>query len=403
MRILFIHNHYRSGQPSGENQVYALERALLESRGHRVAEFERHSDDLTNQGMLGVMRGAVATPWNPFSARRLRALLADFQPDIVHAHNTFPLISPAIFATAKGFPRVFTLHNYRLFCAAGVVSRNGTVCTLCLDRQSAYPALRYGCYRNSRVATLPLFGNITLHHWLGTWRNQVESFIVLSEFQKRVMTAAGLPAERLHVKPNFFPGSPIVVPWEDRRQRVVFVGRLSEEKGVADLIDAWQRWGMDAPELLVVGDGPLRGRLEYLARSTRVSSIRFIGQISFEATLRLIGESRLMVLPSRWFEVFGMVLIEAFAHGTPAVVSNLGSLPDLVSEGNGAVFQPGDSLDLLRCVQDLWQDEDRLERMGVAARRMFEKRFTEEANYSRLMEIYTLAITLARNAENRNI
>jgi glycosyltransferase involved in cell wall biosynthesis len=397
MKILLVHNHYGSASPSGENSVFEMERAMLERHGHEVQAFERHSDEIRTQGVRGLLAGALATPWNPFAVRAMRKALAQFRPDVIHAHNTFPLISPAIFPAARGVGRVLTLHNYRLFCPAAIPMRDGRVCTDCLDNHSVMPALRYGCYRGSRVATLPMAANVALQRKRGTWRRDVEAFIALTEFQKDRMVQAGLPVDKVFVKPNFYAGDPAIVPIDERPNRVVFVGRLSAEKGVGDLLTAWLKWGPRAPELMIIGDGPLREAL--VARAANAVNIRFCGQLSGDQAKREIGVARLIILPSRWFEGFPMVLREAFALGTPSLVSNLGPLPSLVAQGQGAVFQGGDAEDLGQKAKALWADNAKLNSMSKSASAAFKKSYTEEVNSLKLMDIYNSAIALSRVAE----
>jgi glycosyltransferase involved in cell wall biosynthesis len=394
MRILLLHNFYRSGAPSGENQVFEMERDLLEGHGHQVEVLTRHSDEIAGQGFRGAIKGAASTPWNAFSARALRKRIATFDPEVVHAHNTFPLLSPAVFPAAKGTARVLGLANYRLFCAAGFPMRNEGVCTECLSRRSSLPAMKYGCYRGSRVATAPLAASIALHRLRGTWHTDVEAFIALSEFQRKLMVDTGLPAERVHVKPNFHPGSPQVLPWYERADRVVFVGRLSAEKGVRALLRAWALWGERAPPLRIIGDGELRQELEKLSHGLPVE---FVGQLRPEETHAEIGQARLLVLPSEWYETFGLVVIEGFARGTPAAVSNIGPLPDLLRDPeSGCVFEPGDAESLLHAVRRGWENPALLERWGQGARAAFEAKYTEDANYTMLMEIYEQAIERAK-------
>ena len=166
-----------------------------------------------------------------------------FSPDIVHIHNTFPLISPAIFyALDSRMPRVLTLHNYRLFCPAGLPLRSGNICTTCIERRNTLPSVIHGCYRDSSIATIPLAISVELHRSLGTWKNQVDRFITFSDFQMQKMISAGLPSEKIMIKPNFFPGNPVVVPWKNRGDYIVFVGRLSPEKGICNLVRAWKIW-----------------------------------------------------------------------------------------------------------------------------------------------------------------
>lgn len=396
MKILLAHNFYGSGAPSGENQVYEAEKALLQSRGHEVAEFTRHSDEIRGQGLWGAIKGAAATPWNPWAVRAIRQMVAYFRPDVVHVHNTFPLLSPAIFhaLAGTGVARVLTLHNYRLFCPAAIPMRAGKVCTDCLDRRSVLPALQHGCYRNSRLATVPLALNVALHRAAGTWTKEVDAFIALTEFQRQRVVDAGLPASLVHVKPNFYPGNPVVVPWAQRQPYIVFAGRLSAEKGVATLLRAWQQWGAKAPELRVLGGGELRGELERMAAGLQV---RFLGQLSAAEAQQQIAEASLLALPSECFEGFPMVVREAFAFGTPVAVSDLGALPSIVQHGeSGVVFKAANPASLQQELRQAWCTPGLLEKLGRGARAAFDANYTEDANYRTMMKIYVNA--LKRNA-----
>lgn len=398
MNILLVHNFYGSSAPSGENQVFELERTMLERHGHDVRTFIRRSDEVRSAGVLGLLKGAAVTPWNPFTPGRVRRALTDSPRDVVHVHNTFPLISPAVFHEVRGrAARVLTLHNYRLFCSAAFPLRDGRTCTECLDARSVLPALRHrGCYRGSRLATLPLALGVALHRALGTWEHHVEAFIVFSEFQRDLMVRAGLPANRVWVKPNFYPGNPMVTPWSDRADCVVFAGRISEEKGLAYLLEAWLAWGADAPELRILGHGPLRSALESRVRARGCGRVTFLGQVGPAVAEAEIARARLLVLPSIGFEGFPMVLREAFAFGTPAAVSNVGPLPSIVDHGRtGVLFAPGDPRALLETVRSVWGSPG-LRRMGTAARSEFEKRYSEEANHRQLMAIYDHAIEAQR-------
>lgn len=374
------------------------ERAMLQGRGHELTEVFRFSDEILNEGLKGTLKGALSTPWNPFSARKVRREVDNFLPDVVHVHNTFPLLSPSIFhSIGSRAARVLTLHNYRLFCPAAIPMRNGKVCTQCLDRQAVWPALKYGCYRNSRLATLPLALNVSLHRGLKTWANHVDAFIALTEFQREKVIEAGLPARLVHVKPNFYPEKPVVIPQNERKSCVVFAGRLTAEKGVESLIRAWLEWGREAPELRIVGDGNLRIALERLAASNPEVAVRFLGQLSSASVQQEIASAALLVSPSECFEGFPMVLAEAFALGTPVAVSKIGPLPSIVKEGeNGAVFSPGDHLSLLRVVKQIWETEGALEKLAVGARQAFESKYTEQKNYHLLMDIYQNAMDVNR-------
>lgn len=395
MRILLVHNYYGSESPSGENRAFDSERELLESRGHDVLVFSRHSDEIRASGVVGLVRGGLATPWNFATIRDVTRLAERFRPEIVHVHNTFPLISPSVFYAKLGAARVQTLHNFRIFCAAGIPMRNGIVCMECLIKRNSLAALRHACYRRSRLATFPIAAGIELHRSLGTWSRAVEATIALTEYHRREMVAAGLPENQVWVKPNFYSGEVTPDSWSSRDRRVVYVGRLSEEKGIRCLIDAWISWGRESPELLVVGDGPLREEMERAVRNANSTRITFVGQVESKDAQQYIARSKLLVVPSTCIEGFPLVVAEALALGTPTLVSDLGALPSLVS-GAGATFRSGDKEHLVEQARLLTSDERRLSEMGSAARRRYEDHYSKGAVYETQMRVYAAAIASKR-------
>lgn len=307
MRIMLVHNYYGSSAPSGENKVFEAERAMLEKHGHKVAAYTRHSDEIRNGSAIarlwGQIKGAMCTIGNPFAALAVAKMCREFKPDIVHFHNTFPLISPlAVRAASKYAPVIMTLHNYRATCAAGVPTRDGKVCAQCLDKRCAWDGVRYRCYRGSFFATLPLAINIALYRKrLPKW---VSRFIVLSEFQKRKMVEYGWPKEKFAVKGNFVDRIGCVECVE-KKDQIVYVGRLSKEKGVKTLIKSFK----------MISNG---------------GGVIFLGNRNVEEVRRLMRESKLAILPSEWWETFGLTVIESMSEGTPVVVSNLGALSEIV-------------------------------------------------------------------------
>ena len=404
MKVLLAHNFYGSTAPSGENSVYLAEKELLKSHEHSVIEFTRYSDEIRNRGFVGKLQGGLATPWNPFTAKKIRQLLKTEKPDILHVHNTFPLLSPSIFHAVKELPTatVFTLHNYRIFCAAAIPMRNNLSCTECLERQSILPALKYGCYRGSRFATPPLAIMVWLHRGLETWSRLIDAFIVLTEFQKEKMVEAGLPAEVVHVKPHFYPGPPLPLPWREREEKIVFVGRMGKEKGIHGLIEAWRLWGELAPKLEMIGEGPEWRRIRELVRGKKLEDkITFLGQLPFSKGQELLAKAKLLVLPSLCFEGFPMVIREAFALGVPVAASRIGAIPFIINdETNGVLFKPGNTTDLLNVIRSLWGNAEKMTSMAEAARKEFETKYTSDKNYDMLMEIYRAAIKIHKKRQS---
>lgn len=398
MRVLLVHNRYRSSTPSGENRVFEAERDLLAAAGHVVETWTRDNDEIATSPLRTVLSATLLAAHNPASAAAFRRHARAFRPDVVHVHNTFPLISPAILPVAgeTGAAVVATLHNYRLVCAQGGYLRGQRLCTECLDRSSSLPAIAHGCYRG-HLASVPVAAGIAWHRRAKTWSRYPHALIALTEFQKSMVVRAGIPASRLHVKSNF-SGDGESTPWADRQDSVVFVGRVSPEKGVDTLIEAWNLLGKDAPPLRVVGAGEslatLRARVAELGLSGR---IRFDGQLAHADAMRVLADARLLVFPSRWYEPFGMALVEAYARGVPVLASRLGSLPDLVPEGVcGALFEPGRAESLAQTLRALWASPARLESMSATARRIWAERYTPAANLARLESIYVQAAEAAR-------
>ena len=413
MRILLIHNYYGSSAPSGENKVFDAEKAMLAKHGHEVAVYTRHSDEIrgTVWKLWGMVKGALCTVGNPFAAREVAKKCREFKPDVVHFHNTFPLISSlAVRAASKYAPVVMTLHNYRAACAAGVPTRDGKVCSLCLDKKCVMDGIKHRCYRGSLAATLPLAINIAFYRErLPRW---VTRFIVLSEFQKRKMVEYGWPEDKIVVKGNFISRVERV-EHVDKKDHIVYVGRLSKEKGVDTLIRAFgglvsnaeKRRGRVAEpsdktfsaslplcfsalknlKLVIVGDGVDRAELEEQAKGLPVE---FLGQQNHAQTLQFMAESLCVVQPSACWETFGLAAAEAMSVGTPSVVANVGGLPDIVQGGRfGEVFESGDPESCAVAIKRLLSRPD-YEEICKNAPQEAHAKYSEDANYKRLMEIY---------------
>jgi glycosyltransferase involved in cell wall biosynthesis len=381
VKALLVHNHYQ--HEGGEDRVFAVEGALLASRGHEVVRYEDDNDRIEEMGRV---RAAASAFWNPSAYRELRRRIRDERPDVVHFHNTFPLISPAAYyaARAEGVPTVQTLHNYRLMCLMGMAHREGRPCEDCFGRAVAWPGVLHGCYRGSRAGSAVVAGMVASHRFVGTWRDQVDRYIALSEFARDKFVAQGLPAEKIRVKPNYFDPDPGV--GEGRGDYLLFAGRLVPEKGVETLLEAWK--ALDgAAGLVIVGDGPLAPLVA--AAAERDPRIRRMGWMSREELMALMGEALAVVVPSVCYESFPLVLVESFATGTPVLASDLGSLPEIVEHGRtGLLHRPGDARALAEAVQRVVSRPDERAAMRRAARSAYETRYTAGVNYHQLMEIY---------------
>ena len=386
--IVAVHNRYLL--PGGEDEVFAAETALLERNGHCVIRYAISNEQVKERGRIGLALGAV---WSGDSYRRLRRLFRDSGAGIAHFHNIVPQISPAGYyaARAEGLAVVQTLHNFRLVCPVGTFFRDGRVCEDCLGKHVAWPGILHGCYRSSRAATATVATMLAVHGAAGTWNRKVDLYLALTEFGKRKMIAAGLPEERIVVKPNFVATDQGVGTGSGGY--ALYAGRLSPEKGIRPLLEAWERHRPKL-ELCILGDGPLAEDVR--AAVGRVPAIRWLGWRSREDVERAFREAIVLVMPSLWYEGFPMTVIEAYAAGLPVVASNIGSLADIVADGRtGRLVPPGDAAALARAVEEIAVSPALLDRLKSGARAEYLARYTADRNYSLLMDSYQMALARA--------
>jgi len=383
MTVLLVHNHYR--QPGGEDEVFAAEGGLLQTRGYRVVRYALHNDQTARQRPWTTAGAAI---WNPAAYRAVRAVCRTERPRVAHFHNTFPLVSPAAWyaARAEGVPVVQTLHNYRLICPDALFFRHGDVCEECLGRFVPWPGIVHACYHESRPATGAVAAMLTIHRVLRTWTTVVDVYIALSDFARQKFIQGGLPAAKIMVKPNFVHPDP--GPGEGGGEYALFVGRLSTEKGTETLLAAWQQLRGKVP-LRIVGDGPLAPRVAAVAQED--NSVIWLGRQPKADVYALMKRARMLIVPSVCYENFPVVIAEAYAIGRPVLASARGSLAALVDDGRtGLHIQPGDSQDLAAKAEWAWTHPLEMARMGLEARQEFERKYTAERNYQMLSEIYSL-------------
>lgn len=389
MKVLIVHNEYR--YPGGEEVVVAQERSLLERAGHQVVSYRRtnwETESDVGLRQIGLIKTIV---WAKDSREEMARLLEREKPQVVHVHNTFMVISPSIYSACReaGVPVVQTLHNFRLFCPAAFYYRDGRVCEDCSDH-SLWRGIWHACYRESRSTTAAVALMLKFHRMSNTWNQAIEAYIALTGFARGRFIAAGLPEEKLAVKPNFMhpdPGMPTAP-----REYAMFAGRLSREKGVAILLAAWAKLRSRIP-LMIAGDGPELTALQAQAAKLGLADVRFAGRLGREQTLTAMKGARFLLFPSVWYENFPMTIVESFACGTPVIASRLGAMEEIVREGQvGWNFAVGDPDDLAEKVEQVWNNSEQARCMSRQARQEYETRYTAEKNYSLLMEIYENAI-----------
>ncbi|GAA2564916.1 glycosyltransferase [Streptomyces lienomycini] len=404
MHVLVVHNRYNSAQPSGENRVVDQEVALLRAAGHRVEVFERRSDDIAGRSLLGKVAVPLLVPWNPGVRTELAGRLRTGRPDVVHVHNVFPLLSPAVLAACADVdvPAVATLHNYTQVCPPGTLQRDGRPCAECVG-STPLPAVRHGCYRGSRLATVPLAVGLSVNR--RRWWSGVDRFFCISAAQREVLVRAGMPAGRLAVKHNFVPEP------EVRRsgpgEHLLYLGRLAEAKGIRLLMAAWDEIAADGGvgvPLVIAGTGPLER--EVTAWAAGRDDVRYAGLLDPAECGRIVARSVAVVAPSTWLEAFGLVVVEAMAAEVPAVAAGHGAFVELVEDGvSGLLHRPGEAASLAACLRRITAAPGLGREMGEAARRRYERDFSPAVGLERLVEGYRTAIAgrsaMARGGDTR--
>lgn len=398
MKILAVHNYYR--QPGGEDTAYEREVQLLRHRGHQVITYERSNSETDAMSAPAKAGLAGTTIWSQRTHKDITQLIEREQPDIAHFHNTHFLVSPAAYyaCQAAGVPVVQSLDNPRLLCPAASFYRDGHLCEDCLNKTPPWPGVLHACYRGSHSQTAVVAAMLTTHRMLGTWQKQVDAYLVATEFYRNKFIEGGLPAERLHVKPHFVDPDPSARA-NGPGDYALFIGRLDPEKGVPLLLKAWERLG-HIP-LKIRGSGQLLSAV--LSAASANPSIQLVGRLTEQQLTELIKGARFLVWPSQgYYETFGFVAAEAFACGVPVISSGMGVAKEMVNDGiNGLTFAAESADDLATKALWAWEHPHEMVAMGKAARTVYEERYTAQAIYPKLIQIYE-SVSLAKSEQLRN-
>lgn len=381
MRIVLAHNFYKVS--GGEDTVFANEASMLQANGHEVILFSKDNECINSFWVKFFT--LFSSIFSVTVYREFSNFLDKHQPDVVHVHNYFPLISPSIFYCCyfKNVPVVHTLHNFRAICPTAILAFEGRIDERSV-RGSAFWTVINRVYKNSYFGSFSLYAMVTFHKKFQTWQRCVTRFICLTEFSKRKYIEAGWPYDKLSVKPNFVNYSGMLK--SSFKKGAIYVGRLSEEKGIQILLDAW---GNISYPLTIVGDGPLK---DAILRQNN-PNVHYVGFKNPSEVIQLLESAAFIVMPSTWYEGLPMVLIEAFSVGTPAIVSNIGGMKEVVQDQySGLHFNVAESEDLLRKVNKLISDPQLLLNLSDGAKQSYFNNYDEKSNYRTLMNIYQSAI-----------
>lgn len=392
MKVLILHNHYQHA--GGEDVAVASESELLATNGHEVNVYTVSNTMVRTTWDRA--RAAWRSAYSTASRRRVAEEIQCFLPDVVHVHNFFPLLTPSVYdaCRAAGVPIVQSLHNYRLLCLNALFLREGRVCEECLGRIVPWPGVLHACYRRNRGASGVMAATQTIHRLRRTWSNRVDLYIALTEFARSKFIQGGLPGSKIVVKPNFVRFDPGV--GAGRGRYALFVGRLSPEKGLDTLLNAWELLARQIP-LKIVGDGPLADHVDAVGR--KVGGVERLGACSHERVVALMKDAWVLVFPSLCYEGFPIVIAEAYAVGLPVIATNLGSMSLLIDHGRtGLHVRPNDPPDLAAKLLWLWGRAGERDRLSRGARLEFEQKYTAGRNYEALMNIYAGVTTHSQAA-----
>jgi glycosyltransferase involved in cell wall biosynthesis len=391
IKVVHAHDYYL--QAGGEDTAFAAEVALLREHGQQVVEYVDNNERIAARSQISV---AAQTVWSWETKKKFRDLLTAEKPDVVHFHNTFPLISPSAYyaCSEAGIPVVQSLDNPRLVCPSANLYRDGHLCQDCVGKTVPWPGVVHSCYHDSSLHTAVVASMLAVHRVMGTWNSKVDVYLVATDFYRRKFIEGGLPSDKLVVKPHFISPDPGVRRDTGTGRDALFIGRLDPEKGVRTMMTAWKSL-KDIP-LDIRGSGQLEGEVrDVIQQEGLAGSVKVIGRLSREELTAKIQSSSFLVWPSEGFyETFGYVAVESFSCGVPVIASRIGVPGEIVTDGvTGLLFNPGDSLDLAAKVRWAWDHPDEMSQMGANARREYEEKYTADKNYEMLMNVYGKVIS----------
>lgn len=379
-KVLIVHNYYQI--PGGEDTVVANEKKLLEDHGHETVLYTRHNSELKTLSKIQKILLPISTVFSVQTYKEVKKIIKEQKIELVHVHNTLNMVSPSVYYAAFHchIPVVQTVHNFRLLCPGATFFRDGHVCEECLSKGLTC-AVKHKCYRGSTVQTLACVLSTWFHRTIGTYRKL--NYICLTEFNKeKILNLKQIKEEKVFVKPNFVQESESIVPYDQRKNQFIYVGRLEEIKGIEILLKAWKLLGEGAPELLMCGRGPLEEWAKNYIEENRLSNIKMLGFVENTQVRKMIGESKALILPTQVYEGFPMTIAESYACGTPVIGSDLGNTGNLIEVGKSGWKFTADSPEALA------QAVGKMKDSFLELPQEIIGKYSAESNYRKLREIY---------------
>lgn len=408
-RILIVHNEYQYA--GGEDAVVSQDARLLSEHGHSVFFYIRKNAELKNLSVIRKLQLPFTTVFSLRTLREIRELIRKEHIDIVHVHNTLPLVSYSCYFAAKKekVKLIQTIHNFRIVCPNALFYRDGHICEDCV-KKGLFQGVIHGCYRESKLQTMAVVMMLKIHRVLRTFQKP-DAYIALTEFNKEKISAV-VPEKKIFIKPNYLEFSQdlpenektaFIMNGQESKCHSYFVyaARLEKIKGIFVLLEAFHKWEEERKKespnrkkltcrLFLLGTGPDENAVKEYIESNHMETVTCCGFTEHDSVLRLIQGASAVIYPSLLYEGFPMTIVESFACSTPVIASDTPNLSEKIRDGeNGFLFQTGNVADLKEKLQVLMSmDEEKKRDMGERAKKTYEEFFTEEAVYGKMMEIY---------------
>lgn len=390
MKILAIHNFHRKGSASGDDQVFKSETALLESHGNQVIKYTVSNDEFDNAGVIGKITSTFGMLWSFKHYRKVKKLVDEEKPDIVHIHTFFPLLSPSILYAAKrsGAKVVATLHDTRFICPCATSLCGTDICNKCGDGKY-FRMCKYKCFKESRLKSFLVACIFMYHRARKSFYKNIDKYICLNNEQIKLLVNIGFDEKKIVKKYNFVSDSEVDadVKFDVKlpKRYVVFYGRIGVEKGIRNLMQIWDR--IDDIPLVVMGTGPLEE--EFRTWAEKKKNVVFLGYTQHEKCLSIVKRAEFVVFPSIWYEGCSMVEIETESLGKGIIATDLGFSSEAVVNGvNGYKVPLGDLIGFVNVIREMWGNPEIAQEMGILGRRDYENKYMPEDNYRFLMKIY---------------
>lgn len=388
-KVLIVHNYYQT--PGGEDTVVENESNMLRENGHEVVFYSRHNDEIKSRDFLGKIKLFFESIFSIKTYREVKKVIKEEKIDIIHVHNTLPLISPSVYyaAFSKRIPVVQTIHNFRLLCPAATFTINDKICEECI-RDGLSAALKYKCYRKSFLQTFSVVAILKIHRILKTYQ-KVNGYIALTEFNKNKLMNLIKDEGKIYVKPNFVKCTNDDIYKKRKIENYfVFIGRLDRLKGIDLIVECWKN--IKDSELVVIGDGPFKKELHEFIYKNNIQNIKMLGFMKREEAFEIIKYSTAVVIASQCYEGFPLTIVESFSLKVTVIGGDIGNISSIINNDNGLLFKYDSKEDLKLKVEMLINNKDLNEKLNEGAFKNFIENYTDKINYKCLDNIYSKLI-----------